>query len=127
MLKDRAPVVRATALQALAVLHKDDASRLLRKHLRDSEPRIAVTAAVLLADSDTDAEVCAGEDTLTTLVEDVSPSVRREVPTVLAHVKNARCRALLVPLIHDVEARWLASPSAVPTCSRQRTSCWCPP
>jgi ATP:ADP antiporter, AAA family len=48
MLKDRAPVVRATALQALAVLHKDDASRLLRKHLRDSEPRIAVTAAVLL-------------------------------------------------------------------------------
>ena len=37
-------------------------------------------------------------------MEDVSPAVRREVATVLAHVKNARCRALLVPLIHDVDS-----------------------
>ena len=67
---------------------------------------MAVTAALALADSASDADAHAGEATLTRLVEDtreVAVPARREVAAALAHVRNARCRTLLVALIHDTD------------------------
>jgi HEAT repeat protein len=43
--------VRAAALRALAVLAHEDASALMRRHLDDAEPRVAVAAATALANS----------------------------------------------------------------------------
>jgi ATP:ADP antiporter, AAA family len=101
LLNDRTPSVRAAALHALAALHKEHASSLLRRHLTDPDPHIAIAAAAILADSDVEVDVAVGETALATHVQEAPRATRLELATGLAHVKNARCRALLVPLIHD--------------------------
>jgi AAA family ATP:ADP antiporter len=103
LLNDRTASVRAAALHALATLHKEHAASLVRRHLSDPEPRIAVAAAAILAESDADGDAAVGEAALATNVEEGSPATRLEVATALAHVRNTRCRALLAALIHDPE------------------------
>src|SRR4029434_4784075 len=56
LLRDRDAGVRGAAGHAFAALHKEDVSRLMRRYLRDPEPRVAVAAAVVLADSGADAD-----------------------------------------------------------------------
>lgn len=107
LLHDQDVDVRAAALRALAALSHEDAVVLMRRHLSDPEPRVAVTAAVGLANTNEPAHLDAAEVTLKRLAEDVreaaAPS-RREVAIALARVRAPRFRPLLVPLLYDFDA-----------------------
>jgi AAA family ATP:ADP antiporter len=100
--------VRAAALRALAALSREDAAALIRRHLGDAEPRVAVAAAMALADSDDPADVAAAGHTLRRLiadVRDVATAGRVESANALAHIQNTAFRSLLVPLLHDHDPR----------------------
>ena len=76
----------------------------MRPHLDDTAPRVAVTAAVVLADSGREADAHAAEAALKRLIEDtrdVAAGARKEAAVALARVRNPRFHALLVPLIGD--------------------------
>ena len=60
MLKDEDADVRAAAVRALAALRKEEAATLMRAYLQDPEPRVATTAAVVLANSGREADVSCG-------------------------------------------------------------------
>ncbi len=104
MLEDENADVRAAAVHALAALRKEDVSTLMRPHLTDTAPRVAVTAAVALADSGSEADAEAAEATLRRMIDDtrdVARVARREAAVALGRISNARFRPLLVPLIGD--------------------------
>jgi ATP:ADP antiporter, AAA family len=106
LLTDEDVGVRAAAMRALTVLRPQEARALVRGYLDDPEPRIAVTAAVGLADSESDADVDAAFDTLQRLVADTRISAaagRLEAARALAHVRHPRFRPLVVPLLHDAD------------------------
>ena len=104
MLKDEDADVRAAAVHALAALSTEDAPMLMRRYLGDAEPRVAVTAAVVLADSGLQADVHSADATFKRLIEDrrdAAAGARKEAAGALARVKNPGFRPLLVPLIYD--------------------------
>jgi AAA family ATP:ADP antiporter len=104
LLRDDEAEVRAAAVQALAALRREDVASSMHRYLDDSDPRVAATAAVVLADSGRPADVAAAEATLMTLAGDAREAAavaRREVAAALAHVKNGRFRPLLVALMAD--------------------------
>ena len=104
MLKDDDADVRAAAVHALAMLHKEDASTLMGRYLHDAEPRVAMTAAVVLANSGHEGDARAARATLKRLIDDtraVTAGTRKEVAVALARVKDPSFRPLLLPLIYD--------------------------
>lgn len=115
MVQDADVDVRAAALRALAAISHEDASALMRRHLNDPEPRVAVAAATALADSGdsastggagTDAD--AADRALRHLIadtRDVAAAGRVECANALAHIRNQRFRSLLVPLLYDHDTR----------------------
>jgi len=108
MVQDPDVDVRAAALRALAVLSEEDASALMRRHLDDPEPRVAVAAATALADSGDAADAEAAERALRRLIDDVREAGvtgRIESANALAHITNSRLRSLLVPLLYDHDTR----------------------
>ena len=107
MLKDEDADVRAAAVHALAALRREDATTLMHRYLDDPEPRVAATAAVVMADSPRAADAHAAKAAFTRLIDDtrsVAADGRREAAVALAHVRNPAFRSLLVPLIHDADA-----------------------
>ena len=106
MVQDDDVDVRAAALHALAELAHEDATVLARRHLTDAEPRVAVTAAIAVANSDRSDDVDAAETALLNIIGDtreVAWAGRAEAATALAHIANPRFRGLLVPLLYDQE------------------------
>jgi AAA family ATP:ADP antiporter len=106
MLRDEVADVRAAAVHALAALRKEEAATLMRTYLRDPEPRVAMTAAVVLANSGRDADAREAEVVLRRLIDDtrdVAAGARKEVAAALAQVRDPSFRPLLVPLFHDVD------------------------
>jgi ATP/ADP translocase/HEAT repeat protein/CRP-like cAMP-binding protein len=104
LLKDESPDVRAAAVRALAAVRGEVAIGLMRPHLDDRDPRLAVTAAVALAASTSADDVAAAEETFERLSSDPRPSAavaRREVAQALGTVTEQRFRRLLVPLMYD--------------------------
>ena len=104
MLSDEDANVRAAAMRALSVLRHEDAATMMRRYLDDAEPRVAVTAAVGLADSGDPNDVAAAAATLQRLIDDprdVAAPGRREAAAALAHVRNPQFRYLLVALLYD--------------------------
>jgi AAA family ATP:ADP antiporter len=104
MLRDRDGEVRAAAVHAIAVVHKQTASPLMRRYLQDSEPRVVVAAALALANTGAEADASAAEAALARLVGDTreeGAAARKDVAAALARITDPRCRSLLVPLIHD--------------------------
>jgi ATP:ADP antiporter, AAA family len=103
MMQDVDVDVRAAALRALAALSEEDPSELMRRHLEDPEPRVAVAAATALARSQV-ADVAMAEATLQRLVadsRDAGVPGRKEVAAALSHLADPRFRPLLVPLLYD--------------------------
>jgi CRP-like cAMP-binding protein/HEAT repeat protein len=91
-------------MRALSVLRHEDAATMMRRYLGDPEPRVAVTAAVALADSGDPQDVALAGATLQRLIDDprdVAAPGRREAAAALAHVHNPQFRYLLVPLLYD--------------------------
>ncbi len=106
MVQDEDVNVRAAALRALAELEHEDAAVLMRRHLTDSEPRVVVTSAITLANSGRADDVSAAEAALRQLITDVretGAAGRAEAATALAHIDDPRFRALLVPLLYDLD------------------------
>ena len=104
--------VRAAALRALAEFSHEDAASLLRRHLSDPEPQVAVTAAMMLAQSGLPDDVDAAERTFERLIADSREAGavgRREVAVALAYISAPRFRTLLVPLIYDHDTRVVAA------------------
>jgi HEAT repeat protein/CRP-like cAMP-binding protein len=96
--------VRAAALRALAVLAHEDLAAVMRRHLDDPEPRVAVAAAAILADTAHEPDVLLAEAALGRLEADTragSVAGRKETASALAHIRSPRFRPLLVPLLDD--------------------------
>jgi AAA family ATP:ADP antiporter len=96
--------VRAAALRALAEFSHEDAASLLRRHLSDPEPEVAVTAAMALAQSELAGDVDAAMRTFERLLadsRDAGVTGRREAAVALSHLTAPRFRPLLVPLLYD--------------------------
>ncbi len=104
MMADESPEVRAAAVGALAALRTEDVNDLVRPYLRDENPRIVMTAAMVLAGSKHEEDVAAAENVLRELVYDTRESaarVRCEFAIALRHVATPHFRRLLIPLLSD--------------------------
>lgn len=107
MVHDESVDVRAAALRALATLAHEDAAAVMRRHLDDAEPRVAVAAAAVLADSQREPDIAAAEETLKKLIADARDAAangRKETAHALAYIREPRFRSLLVPLLYDNQA-----------------------
>ena len=104
LLRDDDADVRAAAVRALAALRHEAAPAVMREFLDDANPRVAVTAAVALADTGNPADARAAEHALVERINDtraVAAGTRRDVAAGLARIRNPAFRSLLIPLIHD--------------------------
>ena len=103
MLGDESPEVRAAAVGALATLGGEAQTDLVRPYLDDANPRIAATAAAVLAGSSKDEDRELAERTLTRLSGATSDrsAARREVAIALRQIRDPRTSLLLVPLLND--------------------------
>ncbi len=104
MLRNENPEVRSAAIGALANINSQQVFDLVRPLLRDKAPRIALTAAMVLAMSDREGDAALGETVLTGLVTDTRASaapVRRDFAEAIRHVQIPHFRRLLIPLLND--------------------------
>ena len=104
MMADENPEVRAAAIGALANIHEENITVLARPYLNDSNPRVAITAAIVLSDSPREEDVAAAEMMVRELVYDTRESAaqaRREYAIALRNVSNPHFRHLLIPLLSD--------------------------
>jgi len=104
MVQDEDVYVRAAALHALAKFSHEDAAVLLRRHLDDDEARVAVTAAIALANSGRAEDIDAAEMAFLRIVNDpreTNSGGRAEAAKALGHIRHPRFRPLLVPLLND--------------------------
>ena len=104
MVQDEDVEVRAAALHALAKFSHEDAAVLLRRHLDDIEPRVAVTAAIALANSGRAEDVDAAEMAFLRIINDsreTNSGARGEAAKALGHIAHPRFRPLVVPLLND--------------------------
>ncbi len=103
MLGDEHAEVRAAAVGALAAIGGDGETALVRPYLSDANPRIAATAAVVLARSAQPDDRQAAEAALTRLASDASArsGSRREVAIALRQIRDDGLNSLLVPLLLD--------------------------
>ena len=104
LLKDASAEVRAAAVHALASIRGERAAELMRGYLDDRDPRVATTAAAILARSAREDDVAAAEAALDGLAADTRETAvegRRQVAAALGEIGGARFRARLVPLMFD--------------------------
>ena len=103
LLTDRDPELRASAVGALANIQAVDVVELVRPSLSDSNPRIAMTAAMVLAEGGTTEDIAAAECVLEKLRKaprDTTVEVRKELAALLRHIPDI-FRRLLIPLLTD--------------------------
>ncbi len=98
--------VRAAAIGALAGVRDERVYELLRPHLQDSDPRIALMAAMILSAGPSEEDAAASERVLTGLVSDTSEAgteVRCDFAMAIRHMPQPHFRRLLIPLLHDTD------------------------
>jgi AAA family ATP:ADP antiporter len=104
MMADENPEVRAAAVGAMANIRDEHAAELVRPYLNDTNPRISMTAAMVLSESGREGDVDAAEKVLQDIVSDTresSAQARREFAIALRHVPQPHFRRLLIPLLDD--------------------------
>jgi len=104
MMSDPDPNVRAEAVGALANIYDQRAGDLIRPLLQDKNPRISLTAAMILAGSGREEDVTRAENVLGGLVSDTRESaapVRRDFAISVRQVSIPHFRRLLIPLLND--------------------------
>ena len=107
LMKDASAEVRAAAVHALAAIRGEGAVELMRRYLDDRDPRVATTAAAILAGSAREEDVAAAEAALERLAADTRETAaegRRQVAAALGGIGGARFRSRLVPLMFDPDA-----------------------
>jgi len=125
MLGDPNPGVRAAAVGTLCGIQNQDAVELVRPMLWDPDPRIVLTAAMVLSRSSNPEDAALGEKSLTGMVYDTRDSaadLRREFAIAIRHVHDPRCRRLLIPLLQDPNFQVAEEACAASGCSASRTS-----
>lgn len=106
MLSDPNRRVRAAAVSALSNINEASVFDLVRPHLDDDDPRIASTAATVLARSDAPGDADRAEATLARLAADPGEAhapARREVAAAIGQIGRERFHALLIPLLYDAD------------------------
>ncbi len=104
MMADPDPNVRSEAVGALASIHNQEVSDLVLPLLQDENPRISLTAAMVLAGSGREDDVAKAENVLGGLVSDTRQSaaqVRRDFAVAIRQVPIPHFRRLLIPLLND--------------------------
>ena len=106
MVNDQDPEVRANAILTLAKIEDQDATQLARTLLSNvkTAPRMAISAAVVIAGTLDSADVAVARSTLTRLVTDpreASAETRLEIARAIRHIDDRETRDLLIPLLQD--------------------------
>jgi ATP:ADP antiporter, AAA family len=104
MMTDPDPDVRSEAVGALANVKNQKASDLVRSLLRDKNPRIALTSAMVLIGSGREEDALYAESVLSNLVSDMRESavpVRRDFAIAIRRAPIPHFRRLLIPLLND--------------------------
>ncbi|HET7292519.1 MAG TPA: Npt1/Npt2 family nucleotide transporter [Vicinamibacteria bacterium] len=104
MLKDESVEVRGAAVHALHVILRAEAADILRPHLTDRDPRVAVAAAVALAEGGSEADRGAAEETLRSMAADLreaAAAARLEVARGIGQLRGGRLADVLVQLMGD--------------------------
>ncbi len=104
MMADPDPNVRAEAVGALASMHDRKAIDLVRSLLEDENPRISLTAAMMLVESGEEQDAARAEKVLNGLVSDTREAaapVRRDFAVAIRHAPIPHFRRLLIPLLDD--------------------------
>ena len=106
MLSDASPEVRAAAIGALAAVRGEHGADIARPLLTDTDPRLVVSAATILADSVLPADRRAAEAALAAITGDPRPEAaraRRDVAAAVRHIASPAFRPLLIPLLYDAD------------------------
>jgi ATP:ADP antiporter, AAA family len=104
MMADSDPNVRSEAVAALASMHAQEATDLVRLLLRDKNPRISLTAAMMLAGSGEEEDAARAEEVINGLISDTRESaapVRRDFAIAIRQAPIPHFRRLLIPLLND--------------------------
>ncbi len=104
MLGDASADVRAAAIGALAAIRGEDAAGLARPLIDDPDPRIAGTAAVVLAGSSQEKDREDAEAALVRIAGDTrseAAAARRDLAAALGRLAHPGLRPLLIPLLYD--------------------------
>jgi ATP:ADP antiporter, AAA family len=103
MMREDEREVRAAAMGVLASFRNEQVYALLRVHLRDQDPRIALMAAMTLTSSPLDEDRSAAEYVVMGLLADSSETgrqVQRDFAVAIRHMPDPQFRRLLIPLLH---------------------------
>jgi len=104
MLGDPSADVRAAAVGALAAIRGEDAAGFARPLIDDPDPRIAGTAAVVLAGSSKEQDREDAEAALVRIAGDTrseAAAARRDLAAALGRLAHPGLRPLLIPLLYD--------------------------
>jgi ATP:ADP antiporter, AAA family len=104
MMTDPDPNVRSEAVSALASMHNQQASDMVRILMDDKNPRISLTAAMILAVSGEEQESARAESVLSDLLSNTRESaapVRRDFAIAIRQTPIPHFRRLLIPLLND--------------------------
>ena len=101
MIADESPEVRAAAISALANIRNERVTDLIRPYLQDADPRIATTAAGVLARSGREEDVAASMEVLTRLASDTRESAaeaRKDVAVAIRQIPDPRFQPSVDPV-----------------------------
>jgi AAA family ATP:ADP antiporter len=104
MIGDPSPEVRAAAVAAAANIRDEQITQLIRPYLQDKDPRVATTAAVVLARGGSEEDARLAETVLTRLASDSHDTAaggRRDVAAAIRQLEDPQFRHLLIPLLYD--------------------------
>ena len=104
LIADPEPETRTAAIGALVGLRHEDALANARVLIRDDNPHIAATAAVILSKSDDETDRRVVERTLASFTRDTRPEsagVRRDLAAAAGRAATPRARDLLILLLDD--------------------------
>jgi AAA family ATP:ADP antiporter len=96
--------VREAAIRALAGMSEVDSARLVRPYILDENPRIAITAAMILTRSSNPSDRLDAENALRRFgTKSIHSTIqaRKELASVLGYIPDTRFCRLLIPLLTD--------------------------
>jgi AAA family ATP:ADP antiporter len=104
MLSDERLDVRAAAVGALARIREQSARGLMRTYAADADPRVRLSAAAALANSDDAEDLALAETTMEAVAREGDAGARRDLASILERVRNPQFRRIGIALMSDEDA-----------------------